>query len=422
MGPTTSPPATWSTTPLSSSESPSCTGRSSASRDRPRCSSPMSGRATAASSPSHLPPSSHRLARRPASSASCPGSSDRSRPLRRSRCCSSWAILSSVAYWPTTPSSSRSAPSTSVATRPARPVGPTRARSSSPSTTTCACRTRTESDSVSGPKRIKVNGVELYWGQWGDARGPPLGLCHGFTGSSHDFALQVQPLSESRRVIAVDQRGHGLSSKTHDIAGYSIDQLTADLIGFIEQVSEGPVDLLGHSMGGRVSLGVVLARPDLVRSLVLMDTSAWSFLPDDEKVRTMIADYMDAFDPARGMPSSFGISGPEDALIEAATTAEWWQRKEELFSGVDAYAVKAFGTELFSGIDSLRPQLPTIGQPTAVIAGSHDHPLVDQAPDLAAEVAHGQLCVIEGAYHSPQLTHPQQWREAVEHHLAPLDS
>lgn len=275
---------------------------------------------------------------------------------------------------------------------------------------------------MSGPERIKVNGVELHWGQWGDVSGPPLVLCHGFTGSSHDFALQVEALSESRRVIAVDQRGHGLSSKTHDIAGYSIDQLTADLIGFIEQVSEGPVDLLGHSMGGRVSLGVVLARPDLIRSLMLMDTSAWSFLPDDEEVRTMVADYMKAFDPARGMPSSFGISGPEDAWIEAATTAEWWRRKEELFSGVDAYAVKAFGTELFSGIDSLRPQLPTVIQPTTVIAGSHDHPLVDQAPDLAAEVAQGQLCVIEGAYHSPQLTHPQQWREAVEHHLAPLDS
>ena len=275
---------------------------------------------------------------------------------------------------------------------------------------------------MSGPERIRVNGVELHWGQWGDASGPPLVLCHGFTGSSHDFALQVEALSESRRVIALDQRGHGLSSKTHDIAGYTIDQLTADLIGFIEQVSEGPVDLLGHSMGGRVSLGVVLARPDLIRSLVLMDTSAWSFLPDDEEVRTMVADYMKAFDPARGMPSSFGISGPEDALIEATTTAEWWRRKEELFSGVDAYAVKAFGTALFSVIDSLRPQLPTIVQPTTVIAGSHDHPLVDQAPDLAAEVAQGQLCVIEGAYHSPQLTHPQQWREAVEHHLAPLDS
>ena len=130
--------------------------------------------------------------------------------------------------------------------------------------------------------------------------GPPLVLCHGYTGSSHDFALQVEPLSESRRVIvAGPARPRPLVQDVRCIAGYTIDQLTADLIGFIEQVSEGPVDLLGHSMGGRVSLGVVLARPDLIRSLMLMDTSAWSFLPDDEKVRTMVADYMEAFDPGK---------------------------------------------------------------------------------------------------------------------------
>ena len=277
---------------------------------------------------------------------------------------------------------------------------------------------------MTSPERIKVNGVELHWGQWGDAPGTPLVLCHGFTGSSHDFALQVESLSESpARHRAGPARPRALDQDRATSPATPSTSLTADLIGFIEQVSEGPVDLLGHSMGGRVSLGVVLARPDLIRSLVLMDTSAWSFLPDDEKVRTMVADYMDAFDPARGMPSSFGISGPEDALIEAATTAEWWQRKEELFSGVDAYAVKAFGTALFSGIDSLRPQLPTDqpahdrhrGRPTITPWSIKPRIWRPRWPT-------GRLCVIEGAYHSPQLTHPQQWREAVEHHLAALDS
>ena len=44
--------------------------------------------------------------------------------------------------------------------------------------------------------------------------------------------------------------------------------------------------------------------------------------------------------------------------------------------------------------------------------------MVDQAPELAAEVAHGYLSVIPGAYHSPQLTHPDAWRAAIEAHLA----
>jgi pimeloyl-ACP methyl ester carboxylesterase len=275
---------------------------------------------------------------------------------------------------------------------------------------------------VTSPERIEVNGVELHWGQWGDAAGPPLVLCHGYTGSSHDFALQVEPLARSRRVIALDQRGHGLSTKTADQASYTIAQLTADLIGFIEAVADGPVDLLGHSLGGRVALGVAVDRPDLIRSLIPMDTSAWSFLQEDDKVRVVIADFMDAFDPSRGMPSSFGLVGPEDALIEASTPAEWRAHKDELFAGLDAYAIKGLGLELFHGVESLRPQLPAITCPVTVIAGSRDHPLVDQAPELAAEVAHGRLSLIEGAYHSPQLTHPVEWRAAVEQHLDAADS
>ena len=93
---------------------------------------------------------------------------------------------------------------------------------------------------------------------------------------------------------------------------------------------------------------------------------------------------------------------------------------------MDAYAVKAFGMELMAdmptGDSSLRADLPSIACPTTVIVGEHDHPLVDQAPELAAEVAHGRLTVIAGAYHSPQLTHAAPWRDALETHLAWADA
>ena len=62
----------------------------------------------------------------------------------------------------------------------------------------------------------------------------------------------------------------------------------------------------------------------------------------------------------------------------------------------------------------MRPRLGEITVPVTVIVGSEDHPLVDQAPDLAAEVGDGELVVIEGAYHSPQLTHSAEWLAAIE--------
>jgi pimeloyl-ACP methyl ester carboxylesterase len=275
---------------------------------------------------------------------------------------------------------------------------------------------------------LSVNGVELAWSQRGHGRAdtPPLVLVHGFTGSSHDFALLVDDLALDRRVVLVDQRGHGHSTKTGRLEGYTIDQLVADLAAFLDAIGGGPVDLLGHSMGGRVSMGLVLSRPELVSTLVLMDTSAWSFLPPDDSIRQLVNAWIEAFDPSRGMPESLSVGSPEDALIEEVTSASWQEEKAAIFAGMDAYAVKAFGmalmAEVTAGEMSLRAELPSITCPTTVIAGEHDHPLVDQAPELASLLAIGRVTVIDGAFHSPQLTHPEEWKNAVRAHLAWADA
>lgn len=271
---------------------------------------------------------------------------------------------------------------------------------------------------------LRVNGVDLVWSEQGV--GPPdvpsLVLVHGYTGSSHDFELHVDVLARRRRVVVVDQRGHGHATKTGTLEGYTIDQLADDLAAFLDAVGGGPVDLLGHSMGGRVVMTMAVQRPDLVHSLILMDTSAWSFQPDDEKIQAMVRHYIGAFDPAGGMPSTLSLGGPEDDLIASAVPPGWQHDKDAIFAGMDPYAVKGLGMELWDvvpdGDGSLRGRLSSITCPTTVIVGEHDHPLVDQAPSLAAEVADGRLVVIEGAYHSPQLTHPEQWCAAVETHLA----
>src|ERR1700733_4575891 len=109
-------------------------------------------------------------------------------------------------------------------------------------------------------RTLHVNGIDLTWSERGSSpvRTPTFVLCHGYTGSSHDFALEVDALAAHRRVVTLDQRGHGHSTRTGHLDGYTIEQLSADLTAFIDAVGEGPVDLLGHSMGGRVVMGLVL--------------------------------------------------------------------------------------------------------------------------------------------------------------------
>ena len=268
---------------------------------------------------------------------------------------------------------------------------------------------------------LQVNDVELDWQAFGDGAGDTLVLCHGYTGSLIDFSLQVEQLAAEtqRRVVSLTQRGHGYSTRCGNLESYSFDILTDDLIAFIEQISPGrPVDLLGHSMGGRVVLGLALARPDLISSLILMDTSAWSFVPTDPAVSQFLTDFLNAFDPANGMPENFSMPNPEDDLIVAATPPAWRTEKEATVRGMDAYAVKALGIDLLTNTRlSVRDQLPGIKQWTTVLVGALDGQLAEQAPELTAELPNANLTVIPGAYHSPQLTHPDQWRAAIVNHL-----
>ena len=200
-----------------------------------------------------------------------------------------------------------------------------------------------------------VDGVELAWDRWGEDSGTPLVLGHGFSGSAQDFALEIPVLAAARPVVSFDRRGHGTSTKTADAATYTIDQLAADEIAFLEANADGPVDLLGHSMGGRVVLEVVLARPDLVRSLVLMDTSAWSFRTEDEAIRTLLTDFFETFDPTRGLPDMSVMRNPEDDLIDERVPAAVREGRLAMQQQFDPWAMRDLGRVLFGDlIPSLR--------------------------------------------------------------------
>ena len=265
-----------------------------------------------------------------------------------------------------------------------------------------------------------IHDATLAWDRWGGDDGVPFWLCHGYSGSSHDFALAIEHFATSRPVFALDHRGPGRSQKLGSVDAYSIDQLVADLVVAIETAAGGPVDLLGHSMGGAISLRVTLTRPDLVRSLILMDTSAWSFVPDDAAMAEMMRAFLGAFDPTVGLPDLSAFDGPETAMIAAATPAEWQTIANDLSAGFDPYAMKALGRDLFGDSVSVRDRLGEITCPVSVVVGELDTPFVGQGPELAAAFGNGHLTVIPGAYHSPQLTHPAEWTAAIDAHLARL--
>jgi pimeloyl-ACP methyl ester carboxylesterase len=96
----------------------------------------------------------------------------------------------------------------------------------------------------------------------------PTVLLHATGKTAHDWDVIAAGLCAQRTVYAVDLRGHGAS----DWPGtYSVHLFARDVIGIVDQLDIGAVDLVGHSLGGLVACGVAAERPGHVRRLVLED-------------------------------------------------------------------------------------------------------------------------------------------------------
>ena len=100
--------------------------------------------------------------------------------------------------------------------------------------------------------------------------GDPLVLLHGFSGNWRSWSQEIDILSHRWHVIAPSSRGHGGSSASSN-GEYGYDVRVADAAAFIKSISDTPVVLGGHSMGGATAAGVAALHPELVRALVIED-------------------------------------------------------------------------------------------------------------------------------------------------------
>ncbi|MEO1138705.1 MAG: alpha/beta fold hydrolase [Pseudomonadota bacterium] len=97
---------------------------------------------------------------------------------------------------------------------------------------------------------------------------PGLLIVHGLYGSARNWGVIAKRLSDRGPVMAVDQRNHG-SSDWRDTQSYH--DMAEDLSEVISGLGNGPVDLLGHSMGGKAAMVLALTRPELVNRLIVAD-------------------------------------------------------------------------------------------------------------------------------------------------------
>ena len=264
-------------------------------------------------------------------------------------------------------------------------------------------------------RTIDTGSVTLAVDDRGSGDATPLVLIHGFTGGRIDWADVIDDLATDRRVVAWDHRGHSDSTNTGDPATYTFDQLVADAVAALGALELDRFHLLGHSLGGVVAQRLVLEHPELVESLILMDTLAEPALslPRDwiektvsvgrEQGMATVADFMATF------TESSSVAPEADRPRIAA-------RNHHKLANMDVEAFGSLAEELRS-FPSLLPRLGAITCPTTVLVGELDAGLRDASDNIAKAIPGADLVVIDGAAHCPQEERREQWLEAVRAHL-----
>jgi pimeloyl-ACP methyl ester carboxylesterase len=119
--------------------------------------------------------------------------------------------------------------------------------------------------------RFSHDGVEIAF--FDEGEGDPIVLVHGFASNKEInwvFPSWVSFLNHAgRRVIALDNRGHGQSTKLYDPADYHSAIMAEDVRALLDHLGLPRADVMGYSMGARNTAFLALAHPERVRSAVL---------------------------------------------------------------------------------------------------------------------------------------------------------
>jgi 3-oxoadipate enol-lactonase len=261
---------------------------------------------------------------------------------------------------------------------------------------------------------LDVNGTQLYYEDSG-GDGEPILFSHGLLWSTELFAPQVEALRGRYRCIAYDHRGQGRSDKPPG-RSVEIETVYEDAVALIARLGLAPCHFVGLSMGGFVGMRLAARRPELLRSLALLETSADPEPPENApRYRAMatVARFLGLrFVAGRVMPIMFGKSFLTDPA-RAAERSAWRKRllhnERSIYRAVNGVIDrKAVAQELYR-----------IRTPTLVLVGEEDRATVPaKAEAIHARIAGSRLVRLPRGGHSSTVEEPELVNAALSAFLA----
>ena len=262
------------------------------------------------------------------------------------------------------------------------------------------------------------DGETLAYVPLGDPKGPVVVLIHGYTDNARDWVPLVPYLAPHFRLILVDIRGHGRSSKPE--CCYTRFDFAYDIRLLLDTLHVAQADLIGHSLGSVIAQTFAESWPERTRRVVLISSSAG---------------------PRPGAPVAGALPGYLNQIRELKDPIDpdspfmigWWSsptpvdpdflRRQRRDSA--AIPARVWQAVLEQGLDpmfasgELQKDLPKLTAPTLLIWGSKD-PLIteDLRQTLREGLPHAQVKILDGLGHNPFWEDPRACAEAINAFLA----
>jgi 2-succinyl-6-hydroxy-2,4-cyclohexadiene-1-carboxylate synthase len=247
-----------------------------------------------------------------------------------------------------------------------------------------------------GPSPTPAVPPALHAEASGPVDGPPLVLAHGFTQTGRLWGRFGEVLAAHHRLVRVDLPGHGGS------AGVRADLPSAGDLLLAAAPGDGPVDVLGYSLGARVALHAALRHPGRVRRLVLVGGTPGIEDPAARARRRQrdgeLADGLERSGDLEGFLRRW-LAAPMFAGLRSPDLAE---RLRNTAAGL-ASSLRLAGT----GAQEPRwADLPALAVPVLVVAGAADLRFASVGDRMARALPAGALALVPGAGHAAHLEQP----------------
>lgn len=230
-----------------------------------------------------------------------------------------------------------------------------------------------------------VNGISVHYAIWGD--GSPLLLLHGGLGNMEYFGGQVPELAKQYRVIAMDSRGHGRSTRNGEPYSYAL--MAKDVIALMDYLKIDKASIVGWSDGGIIGLQIAMSDPDRLDRLFAFgaNTNVSGLKPDIDK-DPVFSKYIEV----AGKDYERLSKTPQDYNDFVAAIGQMWATQPN-------YTPE---------------ELAKITAPVAIADGEHDEAIRQEHDvEMSKAIPGAKLVILPNVSHFAMLQDPNAFNQAV---------